>query len=238
MSQKNKNIALSVHDVCMSFGTGDSRQDALRNIDLNVYSGEILMLRGPSGSGKTTLLSIMGGILTPTSGYVKVQGESMKGLNKKEMAAMRLKHMGFIFQEYNLLPTLDVVGNVMVALDLLGVHKKEARETASNILHTVGLGNKEEEYPSRLSGGQKQRLAIARALAGKPAVILADEPTAALDSENGALIMDLLKELAQKENRAVVIVTHDYRIQEAADRKVFIEDGRLFLAPEDKHHAE
>ena len=189
------------------------------------------MLRGPSGSGKTTLLSIMGGILTPSTGEVLVQGHSMSGLSRQGMSALRLKYMGFIFQEYNLFPTLTVLGNVLVALDLIGIKGKEARETACKILETVGLGGRFEEHPARLSGGQKQRLAIARAIAGAPAVVLADEPTAALDSENGVLIMGLLRNLAPTQSTAVVIVTHDYRIKDSADRVAFIEDGLLVEGP-------
>ena len=189
------------------------------------------MLRGPSGSGKTTLLSIMGGILTPSTGEVLVQGHSMSGLSRQGMSALRLKYMGFIFQEYNLFPTLTVLGNVLVALDLIGIRGKEARETACKILETVGLGGRFEEHPARLSGGQKQRLAIARAIAGAPAVVLADEPTAALDSENGVLIMGLLRNLATTQSTAVVIVTHDYRIKDSADRVAFIEDGLLVEGP-------
>lgn len=227
--------ALKVQSVCKHFGTGTSIHHALRDISLNVMPGEILMLRGPSGSGKTTLLSIMGGILTPSSGDVLVQGHSMVGLSSKQLSALRLRYIGFIFQEYNLFPTLNSLGNVMVALDLLGIRNAEARGIAAEILETVGLGDKLQEYPARLSGGQKQRLAIARALAGSPAVVLADEPTAALDSENGSLIIGLLRDLARTRSTAVVIVTHDYRIKDAADRVVFIEDGRLVAGPEAKH---
>ncbi len=223
--------ALSVQSVTKVFGTGASQQYALRGISLKVRPGEILMLRGPSGSGKTTLLSIMGGILTPTSGEVIVQRHSMSGLSRTEMAALRLRYMGFIFQEYNLFPTLTVLGNVLVALDLIGVKGKEARAAAGEILETVGLGGRFNEHPTRLSGGQKQRLAIARAIAGAPAVVLADEPTAALDSENGTMIMGLLRNLASTRSTAVVIVTHDYRIKDAADRVAFIEDGQLVDGP-------
>ncbi len=222
--------ALSVRRVGKHFGSGDSLQYALRGVSLEVTPGEILMLRGPSGSGKTTLLSIMGGILTPDEGEVLVQGQSMAGLDQTGLAALRLKYLGFIFQEYNLFPTLDCLGNVLVALDLQGIRGEEARKKATAKLEAVGLGARLHEDPARLSGGQKQRLAIARALAGDPAVLLADEPTAALDSENGALIMRLLRDLAQ-EGRAVVIVTHDYRIKDVADRVVFIEDGRLLPDP-------
>lgn len=223
--------ALIVDGVSKLFGSGSSVQYALRDVSLEVMPGEILMLRGPSGSGKTTLLSIMGGILTPSSGEVIVKGHGMSGLSRAALAALRLRYLGFIFQEYNLFPTLTCRGNVLLALDLLGVPRAEARDAADSIIETVGLADKLHEYPSRLSGGQKQRLAIARALAGSPAVVLADEPTAALDSQNGNLIMGLLRDLASRRATSVVIVTHDYRIREVADRVIFIEDGRLVPGP-------
>ena len=212
---------LSVSRVSKYFGSEPNRQYAVRDVSLHVMPGEILMLCGPSGSGKTTLLSIMGGILTPDTGEVRVGGQSMSGLDKTGLAALRLKHLGFIFQEYNLFPTLDCLGNVMVALDLQGIKGRRAEDEAAGKLAAVGLGERLHEDPARLSGGQKQRLAIARALAGNPSVLLADEPTAALDSQNGALIMGLIRELADKHGRAVVIVTHDPRIQSVADRVAF-----------------
>ncbi len=222
-----KPAVLSVCRVSKVFGAAPNQQHALREVSLDVMEGEILMLCGPSGSGKTTLLSIMGGILTPSSGDVLVAGHSMAGLGRQALSALRLRHLGFIFQEYNLFPTLDCLGNVMVALDLQGISGQAAREIAEEKLHAVGLGARLHEDPARLSGGQKQRLAIARALAGNPPVLLADEPTAALDSENGAHIMRLMRELADIHNRAVVIVTHDHRIRDVADRMLVIEDGRL-----------
>ena len=226
--------ALSVHSVAKHFGSGPNRHCAVRDISLSVMPGEIFMLCGPSGSGKTTLLSMMGGILTPDSGEIRVAGQSMAGLDRTGLAALRLKHLGFIFQEYNLFPTLDCLGNVMVALDLQGIRGRKAEEEAAGKLVAVGLGERLREDPARLSGGQKQRLAIARALAGNPSVLLADEPTAALDSQNGARIMSLMRELADKHGRAVVIVTHDSRIQGVADRMAIIEDGRLHSPPSGK----
>ncbi len=225
---------LSVHSAVKYFGSGPNRHYAVRDISLSVMPGEILMLCGPSGSGKTTLLSMMGGILTPDSGEIRVAGQSMAGLDRTGLAALRLKHLGFIFQEYNLFPTLDCLGNVMVALDLQGIKGRKAEAEAAEKLAAVGLGERLREDPAKLSGGQKQRLAIARALAGNPSVLLADEPTAALDSKNGALIMGLMRELADKHGRAVVIVTHDSRIQSVADRVAIIEDGLLQSPPSGK----
>ena len=218
---------LSVRGVSKTFGSGAALQYAVRNISLDILPGEVVMLSGPSGSGKTTLLSIMGGILTPSQGEVIIRGRSTTGLDQGGLAELRLKYLGFIFQEYNLFPTLNCLDNLRVALDLQGVRGEEARSAAQAGLEAVGLGDRALEAPARLSGGQKQRLAIARALAGNPPVLLADEPTAALDSENGARIMRLLRDVAAGQDRAVVIVTHDPRIRDAADRVLFIEDGRL-----------
>lgn len=218
---------LVVHDVSMVFGSGENAQHALRDVNLTVHDGEVLMLRGPSGSGKTTLLSIMGGILSPTSGSLTIDGHAMTGLSAPELSAIRLKYFGFIFQDYNLFPTLTCSQNIQVALDLRGIARDEARRLAAAALQEVGLGNRVDEMPARLSGGQKQRLAVARALAGMPKVMLADEPTAALDSTNGLMIMALLRDLAHARDRAVVVVTHDDRIMPYADRVVHIEDGRI-----------
>ncbi|MBZ2172969.1 ABC transporter ATP-binding protein [Nitratidesulfovibrio sp. SRB-5] len=218
---------LEVRDVSMVFGSGENAQYALRDVDLAVHDGEVLMLRGPSGSGKTTLLSIMGGILSPTSGEVFVDGHAMTKRSTAETSALRLQYFGFIFQDYNLFPTLSCSQNIQVALDLRGIGRGDARRIAARTLQEVGLGNKQDEMPAKLSGGQKQRLAVARALAGSPKVMLADEPTAALDSANGLMIMALLRDLAHARGRAVVVVTHDDRIMPYADRVVHIEDGRI-----------
>ncbi|NHZ46530.1 ABC transporter ATP-binding protein [Nitratidesulfovibrio liaohensis] len=218
---------LEVRDVSMVFGSGENAQYALRDVDLAVFDGEVLMLRGPSGSGKTTLLSIMGGILSPTSGDVFIDGHAMTKRSAAETSALRLQYFGFIFQDYNLFPTLSCSQNIQVALDLRGVARVEARRIAAQTLQEVGLGNKQDAMPAKLSGGQKQRLAVARALAGSPKVMLADEPTAALDSGNGLMIMALLRDLAHARGRAVVVVTHDDRIMPYADRVVHIEDGRI-----------
>lgn len=218
---------LEAHGISMIFGTGENAQYALRDVHLTVHDGEVLMLRGPSGSGKTTLLSIMGGILSPSEGTLSVAGTIMTGLSTAKRSAMRLKYFGFIFQEYNLFPTLTCSQNIQVALDLRGVPRNEARRIANATLAEVGLAGKLGEMPARLSGGQKQRLAVARALAGSPMVMLADEPTAALDSTNGLMIMSLLRDLAHAGSRAVVVVTHDDRIIPFADRVVHIEDGRI-----------
>jgi len=185
------------------------------------------MLMGPSGSGKTTLLSIMGCILTATSGSVRVGGREVVGLREKELPALRLQHIGFVFQGFNLFPTLTARENVELMLDLKGVPAAAAKRRAHELLDQVGLGEKHGSFPADLSGGQKQRIAIARALAGDPEIILADEPTAALDSQTGRNVMEMMSELAHKRGRAVVIVTHDSRVLSFADRIVKIEDGAI-----------
>ena len=185
------------------------------------------MLMGPSGSGKTTLLSIMGCILTATSGSVQIAGREVVGLGEKQLPALRLEHIGFVFQGFNLFPTLTAGENVELMLDLKGVSAAKAKTRAQELLEQVGLGEKYNAFPADLSGGQKQRVAIARALAGDPGIILADEPTAALDSHTGRNVMEMMSELAHKRGRSVVIVTHDSRVLGFADRIVKIEDGAI-----------
>lgn len=200
---------------------------ALNGVDLDVYPGEVMLLMGPSGSGKTTLLSIMGCILRPTSGGVRILGREVTVLPEAELPRVRLENLGFIFQGFNLFPTLTAGENVEVALDLKGIRGRQARRRAGELLEMMGIAEKQDIFPSDLSGGQKQRVAIARALAGEPQIILADEPTAALDSTSGRHIIEQMHRLAHEQRRAVVIVTHDPRLREFADRVVHIEDGRL-----------
>ena len=219
--------AISVRQLTKTYEEGAAGTPALRGIDLDVHPGELLMLMGPSGSGKTTLLSIMGCILTATSGSVRVAGKEVVGLREKELPALRLKHIGFVFQGFNLFPTLTAGENVELMLDLKRISGVKAKKRAEDLLEQVGLGNKYGSFPADMSGGQKQRVAIARALAGDPAIILADEPTAALDSHTGRNVMEMMSELAHKRGRAVVIVTHDSRVVSFADRIVRIEDGMI-----------
>lgn len=213
--------------VTKTFQLGKVAVPALRGVDMDVGAGEVVVLMGPSGSGKTTLLSILGCILAPSAGEVWVMGRQAAGLPEAELARIRLAHIGFIFQGYNLFPTLEAAENVQVALDLRGVRGAAARDRAREALAVVGLADKARVLPRDLSGGQKQRVAIARALVGEPEIILADEPTAALDSETGRTVIGLLRRLAVDRGRTVVIVTHDVRIVEFADRVVRIEDGRI-----------
>jgi putative ABC transport system ATP-binding protein len=223
---------ISVRDVTKVYGEGPAQVPALHGVDLQVNRGEVVLLMGPSGSGKTTLLSIMGCILGATSGSVKISGREVTQLSEKELPQIRLQHIGFVFQGFNLFPTLTVGENVELSLDLKGVRGEKARSEARRLLEQVGLAEKYDTFPSDISGGQKQRVAIARALAGSPDLILADEPTAALDSQTGRNVMLMMRELAHKHERAVVVVTHDSRVLEFGDRIVRMEDGRIVRGEE------
>jgi putative ABC transport system ATP-binding protein len=206
-------------------GQGAGRVHALRGVNLSLRGGELVLLMGPSGSGKTTLLSILGCLMTPTDGMIRVRGRPIANLDREALAGIRRNHIGFIFQSYHLFPTLTAEENVRLALDVRG--ERYQRKAAREVLGLVGLAHKIKAFPRELSGGEQQRVAIARAIVGKPSAILADEPTGALDSENGQAIMTLLSEIAKDQSRAVLVVTHDPRILPFASRIVHIEDGRL-----------
>jgi putative ABC transport system ATP-binding protein len=218
--------AIVARGVEMVFETGNQKYHALKNINLDVYRGDIQLLMGPSGSGKTTLLSILGGILTPTAGSVCLAGQDLTKMSRSQLAKFRLKNIGFIFQEFNLFPALTAIENIELALRLKGFKDNSIRKEAM-LLDQVGLAAKAKNLPRDLSGGQKQRVAIARALAGNPQFIMADEPTAALDSQSGHAVISLLRQLAKEHNRTVLMVTHDPRIMDVADRVVHLEDGVL-----------
>ncbi len=217
---------IQIRDLYKTYGKGSAEVHALNGVSLDVNAGEFLVLMGPSGSGKTTLISIMGCILQATKGSVKIDGQEMVGLRESALPAVRLRHFGFIFQGFNLFPALTVRENVEIALDLKGIRGGKARQRAMELLTRVGLADKAKRFPADLSGGQKQRVAIARALAGDPPIILADEPTAALDSVSGRTVVEILSSLAREQGRAVVVVTHDPRVLEYAHRIVRIEDGK------------
>jgi putative ABC transport system ATP-binding protein len=219
--------AIRVRGVTKSYAEGTTEVRALDGVALDVRAGEVTFLMGPSGSGKTTLLSIMGCILKPTSGRVEIHGTDVTQLGERELPRVRLTHIGFVFQGFNLFPALTARQNVELTLDLKGITGKDGRDRAQELLSQVGLGEKAQSYPADLSGGQKQRVAIARALAGDPGIILADEPTAALDSRSGRSVIDLLRGLAHGRGRAVILVTHDSRMVSFADRIVHIEDGKI-----------
>jgi putative ABC transport system ATP-binding protein len=218
---------LAVTNVAKTFEEGWQRVEVLKGISMDVNEGEVLALEGPSGSGKTTLLSIMGCILTPTSGHVTVDGEQVRADRPEVLRKARRKSIGFVFQQYNLFPALTAEENVAYALNVKGTRGQAAENEARRVLDRVGLGDRLRFLPRDLSGGQKQRVAIARALAGSPRVILADEPTANLDTAVGTQILELFRDLAKSEHKGLVIVTHDPKVREIADRVVGIRDGRL-----------
>ena len=211
--------------VVMTLGEGDARVNALKGVDIALHPGELTLLMGPSGSGKTTLLSILGCVLTPSDGVVTVAGQPTHLLGSEALAAMRRAHIGFVFQSYHLFPTLNAQENVELVLDVRGERGADASKRAREALEAVGIAHKAAVLPGRLSGGEQQRVAIARALVGNPSIILADEPTAALDSENGHAVMEVLAGVAKE--RAVMAVTHDPRTLPFANRIVRIEDGKI-----------
>jgi putative ABC transport system ATP-binding protein len=221
-----------VHD----YGSGETTFRALKGVSLEVRRGELLLLMGPSGSGKTTLLQVLGGLLQPTAGELWLRERDLARAGADERGRLRRRHFGFVFQAYNLFPTLTATENVAVALDLQGLGKRAATARARELLVSVGLEGRLDAYPAQLSGGQKQRVAIARALAVDPDVVLADEPTAALDSTSGARVVELFRELADQQGRAVVVVTHDPRILSAGDRIITLEDGRVVPGEPARHH--
>jgi putative ABC transport system ATP-binding protein len=227
--------AVSVRDITKTYAQGEAAMRALDGVDLDVSRGELVLLMGPSGSGKTTLLSIMGCILRPTAGTIRLLGLDVTNLHERDLPRVRLERIGFVFQGFNLFPTLTAQANVALALDLKGASRRDAARRAAELLDQVGLETKRGEYPSDLSGGQKQRVAIARAIAGDPPIVLADEPTAALDTQSGHTVMALLRRLAHERDRSVVIVTHDSRMLGHADRIVHLEDGRIV---DDNAHAD
>jgi putative ABC transport system ATP-binding protein len=217
-------------NVVKRFTEGKETVEVLKGVSLAVGRGEVVSLEGPSGSGKTTFLSILGCILRPTEGRVTVDGEVVDPRRPGRLPDIRKKSIGFVFQQFNLFPALSAVENVEYALNVKGVKGGEAEREAHRVLDAVGLADRKRFLPRDLSGGQKQRVAIARALAGSPSVLLADEPTANLDSIVGLQILELFRDLAKKENKALVVVTHDPKVRSIADRVVTIRDGLLAAA--------
>jgi putative ABC transport system ATP-binding protein len=216
---------LIARHIAKTFQEGSQVVPVLRDASLTLQRGEIVALEGPSGSGKTTFLMILGGLLTPSSGTLQINGCTVDPRHPEILPALRRESIGFVFQQFNLFPSLSAQENVEYALNLRGVRGKPARDEAARVLSAVGLGDRRRFLPRDLSGGQKQRVAIARALAGHAPILLADEPTANLDSTVGAQILEMFRELALRENRALLIVTHDPRVRAAVDRVVQILDG-------------
>ena len=219
--------AICARGIARDFEAGQTTIRVLHGIDTDIRSGELTYVVGESGSGKTTLISIMCGILYPTEGEVKVFGTDIYKLTDTQLVKFRLQNIGFIFQQYNLIPSIDAASNAAVPLIAQGVPREEARERAKVLLDKLNIGNQADKLPRQLSGGQQQRVAIARALVHEPRLVVCDEPTAALDARSGRRVMDLLREVAVAPDRACIIVTHDNRIFDLADRIIVLEDGRI-----------
>ncbi len=217
--------AITVRNLTKTYGQGDLAVHAVRDVDLEVDSGEVVLIMGPSGSGKTTLLLMLGAMLRPTSGAIVIDGVDLTSTPERRLPALRAHHLGFVFQDFNLLAALTVRENVEIASNLAGVSGAAARHRAEQLLEQVGLADRLGFRPDQLSGGEKQRVAIARALANEPAVILADEPTANLDSGHGREVARLLHTLARDTGISIVVVSHDARLQEIADRTLWLDDG-------------
>jgi putative ABC transport system ATP-binding protein len=227
MSNLERKTVIRAKGLRKTYREGATELCALQGVDLEVRAGELTLLMGPSGSGKTTLLSILGCILRASEGKLEVLGEDVSSLPESDLPRIRREGIGFVFQGFNLFPTLTAAENVALALDLRGIRAGAAKKRGEELLAEVGLEQKARSFPADLSGGQKQRVAIARALAGDPPILLADEPTAALDSTSGRTVIELLQRLARVHGRAVVMVTHDPRILSFGDRIIHLEDGRI-----------
>ena len=227
MMRRAENTIIRAKGLSKTYREGTTELRALQSVDLEVRAGELTLLMGPSGSGKTTLLSILGCILRASDGKLEILGEDVGALAESELPRIRREAIGFVFQGFNLFPTLTAAENVALALDVRGVHGAAAQKRGEELLAEVGLSQKARSFPADLSGGQKQRVAIARALAGDPPILLADEPTAALDSTSGRTVIELLQRLAHVHGRAVVMVTHDPRVLPFGGRIIHLEDGRI-----------
>jgi putative ABC transport system ATP-binding protein len=209
------------------FNTGTNAIHVLKQVDLDAHAGEILMLVGPSGCGKTTLLSAIAGTLRVESGEINVFGQPLHAMSSRALTRFRASHIGFIFQQFNLIPTISVAENVGIPLLIQGVRSSAALKRSRAVLDSVGLGDRWNERPNKLSGGQQQRVAIARALVHEPPLVICDEPTAALDAQNGEIVLELFRNVARTPGRAVIIVTHDNRIFSYADRIARMDDGEI-----------
>lgn len=221
------NAILQISNVIKRYGSGTAEVTAVRDVSLTVTPGEIVLIMGPSGSGKSTLLLMLGALLKPSEGSVQLNGEVISDLPESRLPDVRLRHFGFVFQDFNLLSALNVLENVALVAELSGLRRSDARQKAAALLTELGLGERLSYDPAKLSGGEKQRVAIARALINDPVLILADEPTANLDSKSGHEVMRLLRRLVKDQNRSAIIVSHDQRIKDIADRVLWLEDGQF-----------
>ena len=227
--QPSTDTVVNIANLSHFFGEGKLRKQILFDINLTLNSGEVIILKGPSGSGKTTLLTLMGGLRSAQSGSLQVFGEELVGARKTKLVKTR-RNIGYIFQAHNLLASLTAKQNVQMSLELHdGINKQEIEQRAISLLSAVGLGEHIDYHPQNLSGGQKQRVAIARALVSHPKMVLADEPTAALDSKSGRDVVELMQQLAREQGCTILIVTHDNRILDVADRIIELEDGKIIL---------
>ncbi len=220
---------VSIRNLSKHFGEGETRVDALRDITLDIFPEQVIGLLGPSGSGKSTLLNVIGCILEPNSGVLQLDGETVYDGRwlRPDLRRLRLEKIGFIFQAHNLMPFLNAIDNIAVVLHLAGYGRTAAHKRAQELLDYLEVGNRADAYPSSLSGGEAQRVAIARALANKPRIVLADEPTAALDSQRAGIVMDLLRKVAVDQQAAIVVVTHDEKIFDRLDHIFQLRDGKL-----------
>ena len=227
---KGEQPVISLQNVNHWFGSGDSRKHALKDITLDIYPGQIVICTGPSGSGKTTLLTMLGGLRSCQEGSLKILGQELNGASKEQLADLRL-NVGFIFQAHNLMMFLNARRNVRLSLELHDrFYDQNMDQLSTAMLEKVGLGDRVEYMPANLSGGQRQRVAIARALVSQPKILLGDEPTAALDKESGRTVVELMQQLAREQNTTIIMVTHDNKILDVADRIIIVEDGRLATA--------
>ncbi len=230
-------IAIHLEGVTKSFGRGQTRVDVLRGIDLDAYFGEILLLVGPSGCGKTTLLSVLSGLLDTELGQIIAFGSHIEKMSDSEKTTFRRENVGFVFQQFNLIPTLSAAENAAVPLFIQGIGVSTAKKRAEELLEQVGLGHRSHAYPSELSGGEQQRVAIARSLISNPRLLICDEPTAALDGDTGYKVMEVLRESAVRPDRCVIVVTHDSRVLTFGDRIAHMLDGKIQSVEVPEHAA-
>ncbi len=224
---RSTDLAVRCRGVTKEFRTGETTVQALRGIDAEVRQGELTLLVGPSGCGKTTLISVIAGLLDPTEGSVEVFGEELTAMRGRRLVEFRGRNIGFVFQQYNLLPALTAAENAAVPLLIAGWNRRRAVERAAEVLGQVGLADRVNSRPNQLSGGQQQRVAIARALVHEPRLLVCDEPTAALDAQSGQTVMELIRRVAVQPGRSVIVVTHDSRVYRFGDRMILMSDGRV-----------
>jgi len=227
LKQENMNTIIEIKDLVKIFNDTAQEVRAVDGVTLNISAGEFTAIVGPSGSGKTTLLNLIGGLDTPTSGNIYVEGKDISLLKEREITAFRLRHIGFVFQAYNLIPVLTAKENVSFVMELQGREKEEIDKRATELLEAVGLGDRMDSRPAKLSGGQQQRVAVARALASTPKFVLADEPTANLDSKSAENLLDIMEKLNEQEGVTFIFSTHDPRIMAKARRIIKLEDGKV-----------